>query len=323
MSEYLLMGDIHLSDRPPSSCTDSYLDDILAILAAVGDLARGRGSRGIIWAGDVFHHKTPGRTSHRTVRTVIDLLAGYPCPTWVVPGNHDMLNDRLDSIDSTQPLGVLIASGALRLLNGWMHEHPLSERNAPVFGLPWLQRFTDDTVRYALTDYRDQLDYQRPALVVTHAPLYPLGQELPYENYPAGAWAEAMDQHGQVFYGHVHEPHGIHTAAGVTFCNPGALSRGSLHEHNLTREIRIAAWNSDTGDFELLPVPHKPATEVFRLVEAQKAKAVQTAYDDFIAQVGQARLGIVTVEAVLDHVRTLGLGDQVETTIRTLLEDVS
>ncbi len=314
------MGDIHLSDRPPSSCTDTYLDDLFDILEQVGEMATERQSKAIIWAGDVFHHKTPGRTSHKTLIDLIDLVGNYTVPVYVVPGNHDMLHDRLDSITVTQPLGVAISSGAVRLLKGWMYDG----EHQPVFGLPWLQNWTEAMVYSRFADYREAVDIDSGHhLVVTHAPLYPPGRELVHEFFPADTWAGAMGMRGNVYYGHVHEPHGVWDTRGVTFCNPGAISRGSLHEHNLTREIRIAAWNSDTGDFELLPVPHKPATEVFRLVEAQKAKAVQTAYDDFIAQVGQARLGIVTVEAVLDHVRTLGLGDQVETTIRTLLEDVS
>jgi len=318
MSEYLLMGDIHLSDRPPSSCTDSYQDDIFDLLRHVGTIAADRRSAGVIWAGDVFHHKTPGRTSHRTVIDLIALLFDYPCPTYVVPGNHDMLHDRLDSIDNTQPLGVVIASGALRLLNGWMNSG-----GDLVYGVPWLMRFTDDAVESAFADWRHLNPEGAAALCVTHAPLYPVGRELAYENYPAGKWAWAMGGHGSVYYGHVHEPHGIHQVGGVTFCNAGALSRGSLHEHNLTRPVQIAAWSADTGTFALLDLPHKPAEEVFRLVEAKQARTAQVELDRFLDSVGQARLEITSIEAVLAHVRTLHLGEELERLIAALLEEAS
>ena len=70
---------------------------------------------------------------------------------------------------------------------------------------------------------------------------------------------------GSVFYGHVHEPHGVYEAGGVTFCNNGALSRGSLHEYNLTRQVGCTLWDSETGEFEFVPLDAKPASEVFRL----------------------------------------------------------
>jgi len=327
MADYVLVNDIHICDRAPSSCTDTYLDDLFALLRAVGDIAVQRGARAIIWAGDVFHFKTPGRTSHRTIIALIELLRSIPVPTYVVPGNHDMQNDRIDSIDETQPLGVVLASGALHLLDKWMQPPDTDDTGPddPVYGVPWLQRFTDDTVSAALDDYRFNLDVEgwdsHHTLVVTHAPLYPLGQELPYENYPADRWAAAMDGHGSVHYGHVHTPHGIHTAGGVTFCNPGALSRGSLHEYNLTRPVQIAVWSSDTGEFEIVPVPHKPAAEVFRLVEATEAKTAEIEFDRFLDQIGNTCVGVVSIEAVMEHVRRLKLEPPVQDTIVELLAE--
>ena len=300
MSEYLLVNDIHLSDQVPSSCTATYLDDLLDMLRAIGDIARERHSRGIIWAGDVFHHKTPGRTSHATIMRVIDILRAYPCPTWVVPGNHDLLHDRLDSLTATQPLGVLIASGALRLLNGWLS----SGAGDLVYGLPWLSRYTTDTVEAALADWRHCDPEDAHKLLVTHAPLYPPGKELPYENYPAAQWAEAMGHDGTVHYGHVHDAHHIYEVDGVVFSNPGSLSRGSLTENHLTRKVCIAAWDIDTGEIRHLDVPHKPADEVFRLAAAAEVKTAAVELSEFLSAVGETRLETTSLEIVIDHIRS-------------------
>ncbi len=313
------MGDIHLSDRAPSSCTDSYQADIFAILREVRHLACERLVAGVIWAGDIFHHKTPGRTSHATIIRTIELARSFPCPVYVVPGNHDMLHDRLDSIDATQPLGVVIASGAVQLLNGWM----VGDRYQPVFGLPWLQHFTDSVVHNRLTDYRDLADRSRHNLLVTHAPLYPPGFELVHEFYPADKWAEAMAGTGSCYYGHVHEPHGIWRSGKVTFCNPGAISRGSLHEHNLTREVRVASWSADTGLFETIVVPHKPAAEVFRLQEANEARTAKAELATFLDSIGEATLDMTSIESVVAHIRFLGLDADLERTIRALLEEAT
>ncbi len=322
MRDYLLVNDIHLSDRPPSSCTDTYNDDLFDLLTAVGALATERESKAVILAGDVFHIKTPSRTTHRTVMRLIDLLRTWPCPTLIVPGNHDMQHDRLDSLDETQPLGVVFASGAAHMLHGWSAVDAGIIAD-PVYGVPWLVRFDDDLVGEALADWRTRLTPGTThGLVVAHAPLYPRGLELTYEFYEAKRWAALMDNHGTCHYGHVHEAHGIFHDSDVQFSNPGALSRGSLHEHNLSREIAVAAWQPTTGTVQHLVLPHKPAEQVFRLVEAAATAATQLSLDRFLDSIGQTRIEITSIEAVLAHVRQMELGAELEAIIADLLESV-
>lgn len=324
MRDYLLVNDIHLADRPPSSCTDSYNDDLFTLLGEIGTLAEQRRSAAIILAGDVFHLKTPSRTTHRTVMRLIDTLRGWPCPTLIVAGNHDLQHDRLDSLDETQPLGVVFASGAAHMLVGWSALRAGLVDDC-IYGVPWLMRFDDDLVADALADWRAGSDQAQVAggLVVAHAPLYPPGLELTYEYYPAAKWAQAMGNHGHVHYGHVHEAHGVYTVDGVTFSNPGALSRGSLHEHNLTRAVAVASWQPATGAFAHLALPHKPAEQVFRLVETTAERAAQASLDQFLTSVGQTRIEITSIEAVLAHVRSLGLGADLEAVVADLLESVA
>jgi hypothetical protein len=140
-------------------------------------------------------------------------------------------------------------------------------------------------------------------LVVTHAPIYPPGRELKWENTPASWWAQAMDGYGCLFYGHVHEPHGVFEAGGVTFCNNGALSRGSLHEYNLKRPVIATVWDGGTGEFEAVELASRPAEEVFRLREHEKAVTVQDSLTDFLASVGTAMVPVMSVESVIENIR--------------------
>jgi predicted phosphodiesterase len=333
MSLYLLLSDIHLCDKPPSSCTDSYADDLFGLLEQTVKVARRRKVAAVVWAGDVFHIKTPSRTSHELVNRTKDLIDSYPCPVFIVPGNHDIRHDRLDSIDS-QPLGALFRRHAIRL-EGWGGYD--AHTQYMIYGVPWLQGYGDWgaydgddphppielNLAKALRGYREQVLEQgtggRKALIVAHAPLYPPGQELKYEYFPAARWAEAMGGGpGHVFYGHVHEPHGVYqvTSYGsgdpVTFCNYGALSRGSLHEYNLTRPVGCTIWDDETGVFEFVPLDAKPAEQVFRLTEKQQVTDMQGRLDEFLASVGSTSLEAVSVEAVIAHIRTLGLGRDAE-----------
>lgn len=310
MSLYLLLSDFHLSDRPPSSCTDSYLPDLLALLYQTVKIARERGVAAVIWAGDVFHIKTPGRTSHLLVQSVIKLCQMYGVPVFIVPGNHDMTNDHLGSL-GRQPLGTVFASGAATLLDGWADEHPL-------YGVPWQQSWDHATVDAALEDYQSE---DVPGLVVAHAPLYPPGRELPYEYYPAEDFASSMGDCGSCFYGHVHEEHGVYRVRGVTFCNNGALSRGSLHEYNLTRIPACTIWDSATGDFQKIPLDAQPPEQVFRLSEHQQIVAAQDRAAEFLESIQAANLNVVSVERVMAHIREQQVGAEAEALIAELLEE--
>lgn len=315
MSEYFLVNDVHLSDRAPASCTDAYLDDLFDLLDQVATMAQGADGS-IILAGDVFHHKTPSRTSHATVMRLIDWARLALVPVYAVLGNHDLQHDRVQSIYETQPLGVVIASGAIDLLDGW------PDNDDPLYGVPWQMTFDQANVTDALAGFR-RVDYHQHTLVVTHAPLYPPGKELKYEFYPAVDWARAMGNQGSVHYGHVHEPHGIYTVDGVTFSNPGALSRGSLHEHNLRRTPTVAVWDSSTGNIRHVPLKAKPADEVFRLTEAAEARAAGINLNGFLESIQKTTLDITSTASVMDHVRSTQDDPALVAVIQKLLAEVA
>jgi len=295
----LLLGDLHLSDKAPSGCTDSYTDDLFTLLAEAAMFAVHCDC--VVIAGDVFHLKAPIRTSHRLVLRTIEAFRAFGKPVYVVPGNHDIQHDRMDSLLAQQPLGVVVESGAARLLEGWCE--------FGIYGVPWLQHWTDEAVSTALDEYRQGFGADpRQTLIVTHAPLYPEGQELKWEHYPARAFADAMGMAGNVFYGHVHEPHGTwgfyDEKSGVAFCNNGALSRGSLHEYNRERQVGVTIWDSETSKFEFVPLSARPASEALRLAEHTERKASERRLDEFLSGVAAVNLAAVSAGSVLEHLKS-------------------
>lgn len=304
MSKYLLLGDIHLSDRPPSICTDDYLEDLFVILEHTIGLETELGVDGVIWSGDVFHHRQANRTSHRTVQRAIEIVQAYR-NLWIVPGNHDLASgDRLESVSDTQPLGVLFKAGA-KLLQGWE-----STGQHPIYGVPWQQHWTDDVVREALANWVVRFEgnehiKRSEALIVAHAPLYPPGMELEWENYPTPDWGR-MQGAGSCYYGHVHEAHGTYQVGDVTFCNQGAITRGSLHESELNRAIAVTTWSPEEG-FVRVDVPHKPADEVFKLMLHHERQDARLELDTFLSKAGAATLEVASIEAIVAHIKTLDL----------------
>jgi predicted phosphodiesterase len=306
----LCVNDIHARRTPPSSCTSTYWPDLLGLLDQTADLARAREVRAVVLAGDVFDHKVPGRTDHALVRELKERFI-WPCrrfgiPVFAVAGNHDMQHDRPESVIATQPLGELEGPGSLRLLEGWAGD------NLPLYGVPWQQDWSEERIRAVTADFRENVFSQ--TLVVTHAPIYPPGREPRYEGAevtPAKWWADALEDgslgHG-LLYGHIHEPHGTYQAGtALTFCNYGALSRGSLDEYNRHRDVGVALWDTVSGEFEFVPLKAKPAEEVFRLQERDERTARQHGLDGFLSGVGAVTLSVLNVETVLAHIDTLGL----------------
>lgn len=323
--KYLLIGDIHLSDKPPSALTEDYCDDLITILEHTIQLESALNVDGVIWSGDVFHSKQANRNSHRLVQRAIDIVQAYK-KLWIVPGNHDLAQNRFDSIYESQPLGVLFKAGA-ELLKGWeaAGEHP-------IYGVPWQSQWTQEAVTEAFRAWHGApLPYSMLAksLVVGHAPLYPPSLEPPWEYYPTGesrhgddtrkSWSE-IQQVGYCYYGHVHPRHGTYQVGNVIFCNNGAITRGSLHEEELKRAVVVTTWSAEEG-FKEIPVPHRPASEIFKLMERREKEDKKADLSEFLDSVGSAQIEMTSLESVIAHIQSLDVSDDVMRLAVELLEN--
>lgn len=326
MSKYLIINDVHLTNENnhPSSCTATYTDDLFDLLYQANQLAHDYSCRGIIQLGDLFHIKAPGRNSHALIQRTINWAKAAPCPVWVVPGNHDLLNDRLESLDEGQPLGVLYSSGAVNKAERYLTDS--GGGRVPIYGVPWQmhwdaeQSVADASVKEALADLQPK---DTPQLIVTHAPFFPPGSNPVYEHYSVDKFSKYINPDGkanaQVIYGHIHDWHGEYVVNGVRFANYGALSRGSLTESNLTRPVGVTIWDSVIGSFEFVELQARPANEVFRVKEIEEVKTTQLKLDEFLASVGQSHIEITSIESVMDKVKSMKLGKEIENIIEELL----
>lgn len=273
----LLVGDVHLTDptRKPTGRTSLYTEEILAKLQFCVDTAN-KLSVPLVQAGDMFHLKTPSRTSHSLVSSVHDILEQTNNGVWIVPGNHDMQGDRLDSLDR-QPLGVLARMSNVRLLLGEDPDLP------DVAGIPYLPTFDQGNLYWPEDLRYNPFDIDTPSLIVTHAPFFPPGQEPEvYNHMSLDLWADIHLGIPGTYYGHIHECHGTFTDKNgyMQFCNQGSLSRGSLHASSINHQPAITLWKDN--EFTRIEVPHKPAEEVFLFEEAKLKKALQASSKEFV-----------------------------------------
>lgn len=314
----LLVGDIHLSDKPPSMRTEDYADEVMAKLEFTVEVAATHDVDAVVWAGDVFHIKTPSRTSHALVQRVARLGQSYPCPWLIVPGNHDMSHDRLESLDS-QPLGVLFEAGAIRLDGA----HDLHGFDLTLFGIPYLKDFGRDLLPY-MNKWR-AVEPHMASLMVTHAPIVKPGVLQPFAVIDASDWAEQMGRGGAIYFGHHHWLDGSFNVGDTWFCNQGALSRGSLAESDLSREPAVTIWDSEaeeeTDPFLRVEVPHKPVDEVFKVAEVAEIKAEQAKLDDFLEAIESTTFAELSVEGVLaDITATKNLSPRTLTMVQECIE---
>lgn len=326
------VGDIHAMDRAPRNATETYMDDIIDMLMWVADYAKPINAV-VVWAGDIFHHKTPSKTSHALVLRMIKVVRYHEesgVELYAVTGNHDISEDVLASIEEKQPLGVLYESGLMEL-KGW-------HKTLPIYGVPWRSDWTSrpEASYEAFAMWRSALGIEEdthpalmstPALAVTHAPIYPPkeAENILWELVPTrgdNGLSAAMGGVGSLYYGHIHEDHGIFEVEGVTYANMGAISRGSLTEYNVNRQIKVAVW--EDGVFTEVVVPHKPAEEVLRVAEVAAEKADKLSLDQFLSEVGQTQLEVSTAASVIEYIRSRDdLDDRVRTAAVQVIEDVS
>jgi Calcineurin-like phosphoesterase len=301
---YLVVGDVHLSDKPPSIRTETYKDDVLAKLRWCVELAIREEAQAIIQAGDIFHIKTPSRTSHELVlETAQTLTDGHEIPVLIVPGNHDLQNDRLESL-SSQPLGALAMHPQIDIFIGRNAKAP------DVFAIPYLANLESSLPGWA-TEWAEK---QEP-LIITHAPLFPDGVCPPYDHMEASVWADHFPEAWATYYGHIHDSHDVYNAGGtksllgMTMINRGALSRGSIHENTLRRVPQVTYIDTGVQSIDGYQVPHRPAREVFRLAEKEKLDDRQTDLEQFLSAVGSTTLTGLSLEEVAARAREADLDE--------------
>jgi hypothetical protein len=64
-------------------------------------------------------------------------------------------------------------------------------------------------------------------------------------------------------------------------------------------------WDSEDNTFEVIPLPHKPAEEVFNLIQAEDRKKKRLDLSAFVSDVDAARIEMTSVEQVIAEVREM------------------
>lgn len=272
------IGDVHLADTTPASRMDDYCDSVFEDLSLARQKALDEEADAVVVTGDIFDKKVPTKNSHALVSRAISMFSSFPCPVYSIVGNHDITNNRMDSL-SKQPLNVLFESGALKRLTR------VSIKGVDVVGIDFNEENTYETLC-------PKKKNGKPLIAVCHVLASPHGGDMYGETiFSYKQLAEQSDVDVYKF-GHFHNDQGIEKYKGKWFVNLGALSRGSLSEEEITRQVKISkiVWDGEKIECSEIPLPVKLASEIFNIEKKEEIDKQKQEIKNFVSTLNKTDL---------------------------------
>lgn len=203
----------------------------------------------LLQAGDVF---TKSREEDICKNRMLSLLNRYGIPMCIVPGNHDIENDVLDSLVKTS-LGNLASNPNVTILS--------SDKIWNIAGIKV------GVLAYDIKEAKVQTFSEPVDIVIGHH----------FYNWERDLNLSLTDEDilrynaKYVFLGHDHEPHKTVQVGNTKIYRYGSVMRENLmaytqNHHPCFAEI-IVDSNGNMSEPELIEIPHAPFEDVFRWEE--------------------------------------------------------
>lgn len=283
--KFIFRTDVHVADKSPASWKADYAAEVWSSLEQIGTLARKYKVHAVLDGGDYFHVKASTRNSHALVAKSAEIQAAYPCPTYVVPGNHDIAYNNLDTLDNQQPLRVLFASQVFQRLG----EAQFCEGNMKVrvVGVPYSPLRTLEDLQAVQKKDEDWLICIVHALAAKKPP----PEAVDFMGEPIFRYEDLVAPRGPDLFafGHWHKDQGAVRIGGKFFVNPGAVSRGALVQENLTRKPQVALIELTPDDVSVgvIPLQVAPASEVFDIERKERREKEGEVISQFVDKLRQ------------------------------------
>lgn len=289
MMEIIGFKDAHVSDKGPRTRSDDYAKAVLKKIHFVGKLAENRKAAAILEAGDLLHAKEPSKVSHSLVKSMMVLFRSFSCPVLSVYGNHEQPLMNMRDARDRHPKSVLYAAGVIThpteqgyvlkedglqvRVVGFDYDHSEHEQD-----VPWYERV-----------HREPEDDW--VICVAHTYAGPKGGKMP-DGTPKWDYRKMLNSKADLFFfGHEHTDQGIELIGGKYFVNNGALSRGSLTDDNVTREVNVVriVLTPDSITPSLVKVPNaQNSSDIFDFSVKKQTKQSEEIVD-FISKLSQSK----------------------------------
>ena len=278
---FISANDIHISDTGPRSRIDNFKETMLGKIDQMRIACSKLQADAALITGDLYNLKNPSKNSHRLNQELIQAFRKFPCPIYMIPGNHDLTGNNLESLQE-QPLGVLYADGTLVNLT-----HEILKKNGhkvSLVGIPYIDNFDISTIH--IPDKDDSIIQ----ICLMHVYAGPKGTML-FKNRIYGYDELSVLDPDIFILGHYHIDQGIQELGGKHFINIGSMSRGVLSEEDVNHQpqlgfikISIDGDKKVTRTIQSIKLKIKPVEEVFDMKKWEEAKEESKEIEQFVTK---------------------------------------
>jgi len=262
----LCTGDWHIREKRPRSRTDeSYVDTIFEKLDFIFRMSREYNAR-ILQAGDVVDSVDCSFKLLGRLYTTLSNRSGgdvYHCL-----GQHDLYYHSLANYEKSPVFFLNEAIADFQLLLNDNAEY--LGKNASVYSASFGE---------SIPNIPREGDFN---ILVTHRMVIDSKLWHDQTDYEYGPNLLKENKFDLIVCGDNHQQFVHRLKDGRTLINPGSLMRSSTSQ--IDHEPAIYIFDTDTRDYERIPIPVKPAEKVFRIDQIEKEKEMSDEMDKFISE---------------------------------------
>lgn len=217
--------DPHLSAINPSAWKVDYREVLQNTIRQVFRFGQSINVDAYLWAGDIFHRKSPAQNPLWFIKWAMDLLEEGGAPHLGIAGNHDLKFGSLKGLPG-QPLELLAKAGFYHLLDDHVVRIQADSFDVQVAGLSY---------RHGEISGIESLEKRATWMVILlHCWFGPATGEF-FGERMWGPEVLAKFAPDVFMIGHHHADQGVLEYEGKFFCSQGSITRVGAHAQDLQR----------------------------------------------------------------------------------------
>lgn len=291
----VIVGDTHFNYIAPRSRIDDYPDTCVKKLDKLRNICKQRGFKYVVFLGDIFHKpKQPVDYLFKVV-TALKLFWADGISCYTISGNHDLYNERLDSLERSA-LGLFLEIGVL------VPFHELSFQNNGSMNL-----------------YGFHYSEEAKPVMEWDSESYPIGDInvfVAHMFYEFDLSKDSLQKKdivnlGYDIYclGHDHVTYPLEQVGSASIVRPGSFMRGTSHKYNLERDVcvDVLRFKNKSVSVERIPLEVQPADMVFSASVTDKvdlksmSEDLKSQFTSLITMLETPKTEGVTVYKIMDE----------------------